>query len=187
MESNYRWYVLTLSALTMTFCSAMPLICMPVLFNEISEDLGLSLVQVGWIWGFFPLSGLFTVFLAGILADRFGAKRILIFACSMVGLAGASRGLAKDFASLLFTTFLFGFVIVFISSSIFKMAATWFPSRQLGLANGVLATGMGLGFTIGSMFSANLLSPMLGSWRYVLFLYGAISIFIALPRLIVAL
>ena len=71
-ESKYRWYVISLSALTMTFCVAMPLLCMPVLFNEISAHLGLSLVQVGWIWGFFSLSGLFTVFIAGILADRFG-------------------------------------------------------------------------------------------------------------------
>ena len=99
-------------------------------------------------------------------------------------MAGASRGLANDFAGLLFTTFLFGSVIVFISSSLFKMAATWFPSHQLGLANGILATAVGLGFTMSSMFSANLLSPMLGSWRYVLFLYGAISIFIALLWLI---
>jgi predicted MFS family arabinose efflux permease len=183
-ESNYRWYVISLAALTMTFCVAMPLICMSVLFNEISADLGLSLVQVGWVWGFFPLSGLFTVFIAGILADRFGARRILIFACSMVGLAGASRGLANDFIGLLFTTFLFGFSIGFITSSNFKIAATWFQPRQLGLANGIMTTGLGVGLTISSMFSASLLSPMLGGWRGVLFLYGGISVFISLLWLI---
>ncbi|MFW9998415.1 MAG: MFS transporter, partial [Candidatus Odinarchaeota archaeon] len=179
-ESKCRWYVLCLSALTLTFCMAMPRICMPVLFKEISADLELSLVQIGWVWGLFSLSGLLTVFISGLLADRFGARRMLIFTCLMAGLTGASRGLANDFASLIFTTFLFGLLVVVIVINILKMVATWFESRQLGLANGILATGMGVGFTIGSMFSATLLSPMFGSWRGVLFLYGDISVFIAL-------
>lgn len=44
---NSHWYVLTLAALTFTFVCAMPMICMTVLFEEISEDLGLSLVEMG--------------------------------------------------------------------------------------------------------------------------------------------
>ena len=178
-ESKYRWYVISLAALTMTFCAAMPLICMPVLFKEISADLGLSLVQVGWIWGFSMASGTFTVFVSGILVDCFGVRRLLIFACSAVGLTGASRGLANDFTCLLFTTFLFGIFVGFIMATNVKVAATWFPSRQLGLANGILTTGFGVGLTISSMISATLLSPILGSWRNVLFLYGGISLFIA--------
>ena len=66
-----------------------------------------------------------------------------------------------------------------IPSCVFKMTATWFPSRQLGIANGILTAGMGIGFTLGSMISATLLSPLLGGWRRVLFLYGAVSIIIA--------
>ncbi|MBN2062884.1 MAG: MFS transporter [Deltaproteobacteria bacterium] len=179
-ESKYRWYVLSLAALTMTFCMCVPHICMPVLFNEISTDLGLDLVQVGWIWGFSFASGLFTVLISGLMADRFSAKRILIVICTLAGLSGASRGLANDFAGLLFTTFLFSFITGAITSTLFKVIATWFSSRQLGLAIGIMLAGGGVGFTIGSMFSATLMSPMLGSWRRVLFLYGGISVFIAL-------
>jgi predicted MFS family arabinose efflux permease len=180
IESKYKWYALSLAALTLSFCMAMPHICMPVLFNEISADLGLSLVQVGWIWGFFPMSGLFVVFIAGLLADRFGSRRILVFACSMAGIAGASRGLSGNFHSLLLTTFIFGLLVGFMPSNVFKVAATWFPSDKRGLASGILMAGMGAGFTISSMFSSTLLSPMLGSWRSVLFLYGAVSIGFAL-------
>jgi predicted MFS family arabinose efflux permease len=152
---------------------------MSVLFDEISSDLELNLVQVGWIWGFYPMSGLFTIFIAGLLADRFGARRILIIVCTLIGLAGASRGLATDFIGLLFTTLLFGLLAGLIPANIVKVAATWFPPQKLGLASGIIATGMGVGFTIGSMFSATLLSPLLGGWRRVLFLYGAISVFFA--------
>ncbi|MBN2060887.1 MAG: MFS transporter [Deltaproteobacteria bacterium] len=178
-EPQNRWYVLSLGALTMALCMAVPFISLPVLFNEISEDLDLNLVQVGWIWGFSVASGIFIVFLSGILADRFGPKRILIFACSIAGLAGASRGLANSFSSLLLSAFLLGLTTGLIPSCIFKVAATWFPSHLLGFASGILTTGNGVGFTIGSMFSATLLSPMLGGWRNVLFLYGAVSVFVA--------
>jgi MFS family permease len=179
-QSKYRWYVLILTALTMAFCMAAPNICMSVLFNEISADLGLSLAQVGWIWGFFPISSLLTVLAAGILVDRFGVRRMIVFACSMAGAAGAARGLANDFVSLLLTTFLFGLAAGIMPATSSKVPATLFSTRQLGLTTGILTTGMGVGFTTSSMFSATVLSPMLGGWRQVLILYGAISICFAL-------
>ena len=179
-KSKYRWYVLCLAALTMLFCIAVPHICMSVLFNEISIELLLNLVQIGWIWGFSFASGLFTVLISGLLADRFSAERILVITCLLAGLSGASRGLTNDFASLLFTSFLFSLITGVIPACLFKVTATWFPSRQLGLAMGTLTAGGGVGFTISAMFSATLLSPILGSWRGVLFLYGGISVFISL-------
>ena len=178
--SNYRWYVLTLAALTFTFVCAMQQICMTVLFKEIAEDLGLSLVEVGVVWGVPSLAALFIVLVGGLLADRFGAKRVMGIACLMGGLAGALRGTAGDFTSLVLITFFFGLAIWIIPSSVFKTTATWFSGRQLVIANGVVSAGMGLGFTVGSMISATILSPLLGGWENVLFLYGGISVIIGM-------
>ncbi|MDH5695628.1 MAG: MFS transporter [Dehalococcoidia bacterium] len=177
---NYKWYVLSLAALTFTFTFAMQQICMTVLFKEISDDLGLSLVEVGVVWGIPPLAALFIVFIGGLLADRYGAKRIMSIACLLAGLAGAMRGVSGDFASLTLTTFLFGLSAWIIPSSVFKTTATWFSGRQLMIANGIVSAGVGFGFTVGAMISATILSPLLGGWRNVLFLYGAISIVVGL-------
>ena len=49
--SNYRWYILALSALTHALSVAVPWMCMPVLFEEISKDLDLNIVQIGTVWG----------------------------------------------------------------------------------------------------------------------------------------
>jgi len=57
-----------------------------------------------------------------------------------------------------------------------KAAAQWFTERRLGLANGVLACGFGLGNMLGALLSATVLSPLLGSWRNLMFLYGAIAV-----------
>jgi MFS family permease len=177
--SSYRWYVLTLVALTHAFVVGMPMMCMPVLFEEISDDLDLSLVQIGAVWGIVPLAGAFVVLIGGLLGDRFGARRVLIAACFLAGLAGALRGLSDGFLTLAATLFLFGLVTASIPPVVHKTCGVWFPGRYLGLANGVASTGMAVGFTVGAMISATILSPLLDGWRNVLFLYGAASVVIS--------
>lgn len=180
-QSPYRWAILTLSALTNTLVVAIPSMCLPVLFKEISADLHLSLVQVGLVWGISALPGVFATLLGGAIGDRFGPRRVLIIGCLLTGLAGGLRGLSNGFISLALTMSLLGLATSFITMNVFKMCVLWFPSRQLGLANGVLSMGMALGFLIGSLFSATVFSPWLGGWRAVLYLYGAIAMVISIP------
>jgi cyanate permease len=178
---NYRWYVLALAALTHTFAVAIPSMCMPVLFKEISDDLGLNLVQIGVVWGLASLPGIFTGLVGGSIGDRFGAKRTLMVLCLLSGVAGALRGLSDGFISLTVTILLAGFLFPAIPMNVHKICSIWFSGRQLGLANGVVSTGMALGFMTTSILSATVLSPLLGGWRNVLFLYGAISMALSIP------
>ncbi len=180
-ETDYRWYVLALAALTNTLTVAIPVMCLPVLFDEISGELGLSLVQVGLVWGIGALPGIFTSLVAGAIGDRFGAKRILSVGCLLVGLAGALRGLSNDFVTLVATVSLFGLLSPMILMNVTKTCGVWFSQRQLGLASGVVSMGMALGFMTSSMISATLLSPWLGGWRNVLLFYGVIAMAISIP------
>ena len=173
--SRYRWYVLGLAALTHTFAVAMPRMCMPVLFKEISIDLDLSLVQIGAIWRTDFLARLITVLAGGLLGDRYGIRKVLSIACLLAGGAGALRGLSSGFTSLAATTFLFGLIVAVIPVNVGKTAGVWFSRRHLGFANGITGVGMALGFMAGAMLSATVLSPLLGGWRWVLLLYGALS------------
>jgi MFS family permease len=179
-----RWYVLGLATSSLSFVVAMSEMCMAVLFKEISIDLGLNLVEIGLIWGIIPFSSLFVLFLGGILADRYGVKRTLVVACLFAGIMGTLRGVSWDFLSLLTTVFFLGIATSIVMVTSMKAAATWFSGKRLGVANGVLATGMGFGLTVSSMLSATVLSPLLGGWRNVFFFYGAISIIIAFLWLI---
>ncbi|MBW2622883.1 MAG: MFS transporter, partial [Deltaproteobacteria bacterium] len=180
LPAYYRWYILTLSAMTFTFAVAIPTMCMPVLFREIGETLDLSLVQIGTAWGMVPFGGIFVVLMGGLLSDRFGIKRVLYATCFLGGIAGASRGFSNSFTALAFTLFLFGLVGAMIPPVVHKACGVWFAGRHLGLANGIVSTGMAVGFTVGSLISSTLLSPLLGGWRNVLFLYGSISALISI-------
>ncbi len=179
-SSYYRWYILALSAITFTFAVAMPMMSMPVLFREIAGDLDLGLVQIGMAWGMVPFAGIFVVLAGGLLSDRFGIKRVLYVACFLGGIAGALRGFTGSFSTLAGTLFLFGLISAMIPPVVHKACGVWFSDRHLGLANGIVSTGMAVGFTLGSLISATLLSPLLGGWRNVLFLYGSISILVSI-------
>jgi MFS family permease len=178
--SKYKWYILGLGIATHMLVVAVPLMCMPVLFKEISEDLNLSLVQVGVVWGVASLPSLFAAFFAGLVSDKYGSTRTLGVACLLQAIAGTLRGISGDFTSLAVYMFLFGFFSIPLSFATHKAAGEWFSGRQLGLANGILAMGMGVGNMVGSMVSATVLSPLFGGWRHLMFVYGAVAIVISL-------
>ena len=175
-SQSYKWLILTISALTFTFVVAIPQMSLPVLFDEISLELGLSLVQVGWIWGAGSVLGILVGLIGGPVGDRFGPRRTLAVACLLMGIAGAARGLSNNFIMLTVTTLVTGFAQWSIPMNVHKTCGIWFPREQLGMANGVVSVGMALGFLLGALLAATVFSPLLGGWRHVLFMYGAVAI-----------
>jgi MFS family permease len=173
---SYKWLVLTLGAFTFTFVVAIPSMSLPVLFDEISADLGLDLVQVGWIWGIGSVFGILVGLIGGSVGDRFGPRRTLVVACILMGIAGAARGLSNSFAMLAFTMLITGFAQWSIPMNVHKTCGIWFSKEKLGVANGIVAVGMALGFLLGSLFAATVFSPIFGGWRNVLFVYGGVAI-----------
>jgi cyanate permease len=179
-ETDYRWLILALVVLTATLVAAAPLMALSVLFPEISADLDLSLLQVGFIWGASSFTGIFLSLVGGTLGDRFGTKPTLIIACLLAGCLGPLQGLATDFWSLFAAVFVFGMIVPVIPLNLHKACAVWFSNKELGLANGFVAAGMALGFLGGSLMSATTLSPMLGGWRRVIFFYSGLAVVIGL-------
>jgi predicted MFS family arabinose efflux permease len=174
-DRTKRWYVLILASVILALCLGAPTMCMPVLFKEISAELGLDLVEVGTIWGVVSLGGFLMLLIGGMLGDRFGLKRIITFAILCSGLASALRGISYDFISLAATAFLFGILSSLLMINVPKVTKVWFSSREFALANSVISTGMALGLSLGAIISATVLSPWLGGWRNVFFLYGGLS------------
>lgn len=175
-SESYKWLVLTISTFTFTFVVAIPQMSLPVLFDEISTELGLSLVQVGWLWGISSVLGILVGLIGGQVGDRFGPRRTLAVACLLMGIAGAARGLSNGFMMLALTTLVTGFALWSIPMNVHKTCGVWFPKEQLGMANGVVSVGMALGFLLGALFAATVFSPIFGGWRNVFFVYGAVSI-----------
>jgi MFS family permease len=70
--------------------------------------LGLSLVELGAIWGMFPLAVAVFCIPMGIAADRYGVRLIVGIGVLVAAAGGALRGTSTGFAPLLAWMFLFG-------------------------------------------------------------------------------
>ena len=179
-NDKYRWYILALFTAIAIFVASIQQSCMPVLFKEISDDLGLDLVQIGIIWGIHNLAGVFVSLIAGLLSDRFGVKLVLSVICVMSGITGALRGISNSFLILATTSLINGIFRAVIPVIVSKAVGIWFKGKNLGLAMGMPTMGVGLGLTLGPMISSTVLSPFLGGWRNVLYLYGAIAVIVGI-------
>lgn len=175
-----NWYLIFLASSTYALVRMLPMKCMPVLFKEISVDLGLNMVQIGFVWGMIPLGAAIILPICGMICDRFGVRRTLTVTCILTGLTGSMRGFAGDFATLIATTFLFGVINSVIVPGTAMAASSAFPKQRQGLAQGVLMASSAIGGIVAAMISATILSPLLNGWRNVLFLYGGISIVVGL-------
>lgn len=179
-NERYRWCVLALIAAIGTFVASIQQSCLPVLFKEISDDLSLDLVQIGTIWGINSLAGIFVSLTAGLLSDHFGVKLVLSVICIMSGITGALRGISNSYPVLATTVLINGLFRMIIPITVIKAVGMWFKGKNLGLAMGITAMGIGLGLTLGPMISSTVLSPFLGGWRNVMYFYGAIALFIGI-------
>ena len=89
--SRYRWVMLALCAFTPPFVVTMPTLSLPPMFETISEELNLTLVQMGSVWGIVSLAGIFFAIIGGTLGDRFGTRTTLVVTCLFTGVFGLMR------------------------------------------------------------------------------------------------
>lgn len=170
-----RGWVLALCATTVMLVLSAPGSAMPVLFPQMAADLGLSLVQVGVLWGVASLAGAVFGLLGGMAADVLGTRVVVVTGCLVCAAAGAARSLAGGFAALALFTLVLGIAGSPLPNSMHKVAGQWFSPRAFGMANSVIAVGVASGAMLGSLVSAAYLAPLLGGWRGVLAVYGAVG------------
>lgn len=77
-------------------------------FPDIMDALGLAATQVAWLVTAFTLPGVFLAPVLGILADRYGRKRVLVPSLLVFGVFGSLCALADSFAVLVGLRFLQG-------------------------------------------------------------------------------
>lgn len=175
-----RWYILGLGSAINAVAFAMSLACMPVLFEEISVQLHLDVVQIGVVWGFGSVAAIFSIPAAGFLADKFGARRFLAFGCVLAAILGALRGFSNSYATLTITSLLFGMVSEALPVVVIKNTTLWFYGKGLGVAQGIITTMVAAGMLLGAMISATVLSPWLGGWQHVMFFFAAITLILGI-------
>jgi nitrate/nitrite transporter NarK len=177
--SPYRWWVLALTSSVNFSVLGLSWMCLPALFHEMSQTSNFYLDELLFAWGIIPLAGLFANIPAGLLGDRFGSRWTSGIGLAGCAIFGALRSLSSSFPSFMVVMFLFGAVVSLATVNLPKVLGQWFPSEQLGLANGIMGASYGGGSGLALLISGTLLSSALGGWRNVIYLWAVLSAVLA--------
>ena len=145
----------------------------------LKEELGLSNVELGVVFSAFSLGYAATQPIAGRLADRFGAYRIIalgvvVWSVLTAVTASIPAGFGFAFLALLGVRFALGVseAVIFPASN--RMVANWMPPSERGLANGLIFAGVGVGAGIAPPLITTIM--LTHDWRAAFWATAAIGL-----------
>ncbi|MBN1541393.1 MFS transporter [candidate division KSB1 bacterium] len=114
-------------------------------FPQIADRFALSSRQIGYLISMFTLPGILMTPVLGVLADRWGRRRILVPSLFLFALAGSACALAQDFTTLLVWRFLQGIGAAALGSLYAVLIGDIYHGadrgRAMGYNAGVLSVG----------------------------------------------
>ncbi|HEY5632803.1 MAG TPA: MFS transporter [Burkholderiaceae bacterium] len=157
---------------------------LPPALPVLQASMGMSLVQASFLVSVFQLAGMCFGLFGGVLADRFGARRVMAGGLALLALAGAAGALATSVSALLALRAIesAGFILTVLPGPALlrRVVAPRAMSVALGFWGAYMPTGMSL-----ALVATPWLIP-LGEWRLAWWLAAAVAA-IALASLLRAL
>lgn len=134
------------------------------LLSVIARDLGLSGARTGWITGTYFFFYVATLAVSGLLAERFGLKRILVASSLLSAIGILGFGMARDYASILLVAALHGGGAGPYYAMAYSLTIYTVPAGLRGAASGAINGGMSLGLAAG-LAMAGPIYHLTASWR----------------------
>ena len=161
-------------------------VCMGAVVQSVSfqRELGLGKDRIGDVLAVFFFAYAIGQTPAGYLADRFGPRRMLVTYILLWSICTALTGFVGGMVGLIVVRSACGLAEAGAYPASSLLVTRWFPFAQRGRANSVVAFGGRTGNSLALWLTAGAIAA-LGSWRPVLWIYGAIGLALALATLIV--
>jgi MFS family permease len=148
-------------------------VCIAQTAPDMMRDLGLTEVQMGFVFSAFTLAYALFEIPTGAWGDRIGTRRVLTRIVVWWSTFTIATAAAFSYASLLAVRFLFGMGEAGAFPNVSKTFSRWFPVTERGTAQGIFFMGAHLGGGLTPMLVAALLDVM--PWRLVFVLFGAVG------------
>ncbi len=163
-------YLLVTSTFFLSLLLYIDRACISAAKIPVSQSLGFSDKQMGWILSAFALG--YTVFQtpSGMLIDRFGPRKILTVIVILWSGFTALTGLAWNYISMLFTRFFFGACEAGAFPGMSRAVFSWFPVKERGLVTGINFSGSRVGAAFALPVIAGLISYT--GWRITFMILG---------------
>ena len=177
-RSNYKWVVLMLVSIAYFLAQGTRLIYSAVL-PQIKADFaasGVTDAQLGLISSVFTLVFGLAMPFAGLVADLFNRKRVLVFGAFLFAVGIFVSGFAAGLGMLFIS---YG-IINSIGQSLMPPCNTSFISQYhdetRGTAFSIYQTAIYVGIVVCSVVSGYLAQLGEGGWRYAFWIFGAIAV-----------
>lgn len=181
LRQRQRFLILALITIVLAFSTG-DRATLSVAGSGMSKELGLSPVQMGWLFSSFAWAYVLAHIPAGWLVDRIGAKRtvlgglVLWSTCTMF--MGAAGWFTSAFAALLVLRFMLGTFEAPVGPASGRVIAAWFPSAERGAAGAI--------FNSAQYVSLAIFTPLMGwldhmfGWEHVFSVMGGLGLLLAL-------
>ncbi|MFJ8268641.1 YbfB/YjiJ family MFS transporter [Peribacillus asahii] len=151
-----------------------------ILMPFMKENLSLTYEQAGMLGTATSIGYLGMVLFAGILASKWGSKRLVVWGTFLVAIGLLCLSWVTSFISCLVAMAMIGVGTAFTYTPLVNIVVGWFP-KQRGMMIGFLVSGLGLGTLISSTLIPFFTTWFSDSgWRYLWFLYGILSLVVVL-------
>lgn len=160
--------------LAVTAIAYLDRVCISTAAPAMKGDLGISDVEMGYVFSAFTLAYALLEVPSGWLADRFGARlmltRIVVWWSAMT----ATTGMVTGFVSLLLVRFLFGVGEAGLFPSMARAYSHWLPARERGRVFGLALMTAALGGAATQPLVVALLDWM--HWRHTFMIFGLVGL-----------
>ena len=161
------WYVVA-ALFSVAFLTIVDRVCISSAKTDMARELGISDLAFGMVFGAFALG--YAVFMvpSGWFADRYGPRRFMTLIVILWSIFTLGTGLVSTLPLLLAVRFCFGVAEAGAFPTAARAMYSWLPTRDRGLALGLLNTGSRLGAAIGLAVMSVSIAHLGWRWSFVL-------------------
>lgn len=168
-----RWRVLAL-VFAAAWITYLDRVCLSAAAPSIRAELGLSQVEMGYVFSIFNLAYGIAEVPAGWLGDRWGQRLMMARIVAGWSVFTILTGLVRTYPALLATRFAFGCAEAGAFPTLSRALARWFPAELRGRANGVMWTGARLGGAFAPALAAATINAF--GWRWTFAAFGCVGL-----------
>lgn len=146
-SSQSRWGIV-LIAISAGIVAAVQVGKVPPLITQLQAELGLTLLAAGWLASLFNLFGALFGVMGGAVADKLGARRVMLFGLGLMAAAGFAGAFATDVIWLLACRVLESGAILACTVTAPRLIVAATKPEQRNLAMGAWGSFMPIGMAL---------------------------------------
>jgi len=170
MRTGFNWkfrYTALFTLFMVWIISYMDRMVMATAIPYIAKEFSLTPLAVGVVLSAFFIGYASFQIVGGILADRFGSRKVMTFAILWWSMFTAFTGMVGNLANMLWVRVLFGIGEGVAPAATWKACAVWSPAKQRAVTSGLMLCSNALGPALAPLFVAAVMATI--GWRGVFY------------------